>query len=100
MLTLLKFIRSLFKGLNSDAAPWSCGLAVLLGCVIGLLPLGFHTVLFAGLLLMFRVPVAIGGATAIAAKVVHLALLQWIPLPIRRPLPPAAQGRRGLLLVL
>ena len=58
MLTILKFIRSLFKGLNSDAAPWSCGLAVLIGCLIGLLPLGFHTVLFACLLLVFRAPVA------------------------------------------
>lgn len=43
MLTLIKFIRWVYKTLNSDARPWQIALAVTLGALVGLLPLGLGT---------------------------------------------------------
>jgi uncharacterized protein (TIGR03546 family) len=43
LLTVIKFIRWVYKTLNSDAQPWQIALAVTLGALAGLLPLGLGT---------------------------------------------------------
>jgi uncharacterized protein (TIGR03546 family) len=43
VLTLLKFTRWLYKTLNSDQRPWQIALAITLGALAGMLPLGFAT---------------------------------------------------------
>lgn len=53
MITLLQICRWLYRTLNSDVRPWQIGVAVLLGALAGLLPLGLGTlVVFLAILLI------------------------------------------------
>lgn len=72
MLTVLKLLRSIWSNLNGDATPPACGAAVLIGCLLGLTPLGVQTVLLACLLLVFRVPVSLALVTCAGFKALDL----------------------------
>ncbi|MCC6574548.1 MAG: hypothetical protein IT462_12255 [Planctomycetes bacterium] len=54
-LLILKACRWLYRTLNSDARPWQIGLAVVLGALAGLLPLGLGTVAAFLLILLVNV---------------------------------------------
>jgi uncharacterized protein (TIGR03546 family) len=82
MYTLIKFIRWVYKTLNSDARPWQIALAVVLGALAGLLPLGFGTLCVFVVILLVNVHF---GSAVFAFLVFRL--LSWsLQLALIRPL--------------
>jgi len=78
MFTIIKACRWLYKTLNSDTRPWQMALAVLLGALAGLLPLGLGTVCVFMVILLINVH--FGTATFV------FALFQLASLPLQLPL--------------
>src|ERR1051325_11153549 len=70
------------KSLNSDVAPASIAGGVLIGCLMGLMPLGPQTVILLVLLLVLRVNFSVGMVIFGLTKLIHLAVLHFVGAPL------------------